>query len=103
MRISFRPILYDFPLSQFVSSGKLKKHAEFAEHFFGINGVAGHCTHSYAVIAYYQHKMERNWVTRSVPCSEGSLIEYKGENGKPTNIVMMTESESKKEREIKVS
>ncbi len=69
----------------------------------GINGFAGHCTHSYAVIAYYQHKIESNWVTRSVPCSEECLIEYRKQNGKPTKTVMMTESESKKEREIKVS
>jgi len=41
----------------------------------------------------------RGTVTRSVPCNEGSLIEYRGENGKPTNIDMMTESESEKERE----
>ncbi len=102
MKISFRPITYGLPLSQFVSSGKLKKHAEHF-FFFWINGVAGHCTHSYAVIAYYQDKMERNWVTRSVPCSEGSLIEYREENGKPTNTVLMTESENKKEREIKDS
>lgn len=89
----------------FVSSGKLKKHAEYANtiFIFWINGFAGHCTHSYAVIAYYQHKIESNWVTRSVPCSEGSLIEYREENGKPTKTVMMTESESKKQREITVS
>jgi hypothetical protein len=50
VKISFRPIKYGLPLSQFVSTGKLKKHAEFAECFVWINGAAVQCTHIHVVI-----------------------------------------------------
>lgn len=64
-KISFRPIMYGLLLSQFVSSGKLKKHAEFAEHvFFGLMELQ--VTAHVHVIACYQCKTESNWVTRSV-------------------------------------
>lgn len=62
--------------------------------FFWINGVASHCTRSCAVIAYYQCKIESNWVTRSVHRSEESLIEYREENDKLANTVTMTERDT---------
>jgi len=99
VRISFGPILYDFLLSTFFSSGKLKKHAEFAEHFFLELMVLRANAHIHMLLLLTINLKWRGTVTRSVPCNEGSLIEYRGENGKPTNIVMMTESESEKERE----
>lgn len=46
-----------YPLSQFVSTGKLKKRTEFLQSaFVWINDVAGHCTRSYTVITYYQYR-----------------------------------------------